>query len=217
MTEQLTPAQFHAAEGVTDWRVLAFGASAYFRTGSFAKGVELVEQIGRLAEAAEHHPDVDLRYPGITVRLMTHDAEMGLTERDLALARQISEAARSLGITADPTALLDVNIAIDAHVHADVIPFWSAVLGYTQVGDEDLVDPQMRWSGIWFQEMDVPRTERNRIHVDVFVPIDQARARIAAAVAAGGRVVNDANAPMWWTLADTEGNEVDVATMEGRG
>jgi 4a-hydroxytetrahydrobiopterin dehydratase len=74
----------------------------------------------------------------------------------------------------------------------------------------------MRWSGIWFQQMHVPRTKRNRIHVDVFVPIDQARARVAAAVAAGGRVVNNANAPMWWTLADTEGNEVDVATMAGR-
>jgi pterin-4a-carbinolamine dehydratase len=78
MTEQLTPAQFRAAEGVTDWRVLALGASAYFRTGSFAKGVELVQEIGWLAEAAEHHPDVDLRQPRITVRLMTHDAEMGL-------------------------------------------------------------------------------------------------------------------------------------------
>ena len=64
--------------------------------------------------------------------------------------------------------------------------------------------------------MDAPRPQRNRIHVDVWVPHDQAEARIAAAIEAGGRLVNDENAPAWWTLADAEGNEVDVATWQGR-
>ena len=62
----------------------------------------------------------------------------------------------------------------------------------------------------------MPRTGRNRIHVDVAVPHDQAQARADAEVAAGGRVVHGHHAPMWWTLADAEGNEVDVATMIGR-
>ena len=79
-----------------------------------------------------------------------------------------------------------------------------------------MVDPGGRNPGIWFQDMDVPRTGRNRIHVDVAVPHDQARARVDAALAPGGRVVYDERAPMWWTLADSEGNEVDVATMVGR-
>jgi 4a-hydroxytetrahydrobiopterin dehydratase len=48
------------------------------------------------------------------------------------------------------------------------------------------------------------------------VPHDEAEARVAAAIAAGGRVVNDANAPGWWTLADPEGNEVDVASWPDR-
>ena len=60
------------------------------------------------------------------------------------------------------------------------------------------------------------RTQRNRTHVDVFVPDDQAEARAAAALAAGGRVVDDAAAPAWWTLADPEGNEVDIAVAVGR-
>jgi len=215
MAEPITSRQFQEAPGVEDWRVLFRGASSYFHTGSFATGVALVDAIGELAEAANHHPDVDLRYDGVTVRLWTHDV-MGLSERDVELARQISGAARGLGVAADPSAVQEVDLTIDALVGADVLPFWRAVLGYRQVGEEDLLDPRGRWSSIWFQPMDAPRPQRNRIHVDVAVPHDQAEARIAAALAAGGRLVDDAHAPAWWTLADAEGNEVDVATWRGR-
>jgi len=69
---------------------------------------------------------------------------------------------------------------------------------------------------LWFQQMDAPRPQRNRIHLDVWVPHDQAEARIAAAIAAGSRMVTDKHAPLWWTLADAEGNEVDIATTMGR-
>lgn len=215
MTEQITPAQFHGSAGVDDWRALAHGVSAHFRTGSFATGVRLVDAIGNLADAANHHPDVDLRYAGVTVRLVTHQLG-GLSTRDVELAQQISDAARELGVSAEPAAVQDVDLTIDALVGNDVMRFWTAVLGFDQSGDEDLVDPHGRWPSIWFQGMDTPRRERNRIHVDVFVPHDQAEARVAAALAAGGRLVSDAHAPAWWTLADSEGNEVDVATWMGR-
>ena len=215
MTERITPRQFHEADGIEDWRVLFEGACAHFRTGSFAAGVALVNAIGKLADAANHHPDVDLRYAGVTVRLITHSVG-GLSERDVALAQQISAAASELGVTADPAAVQTVQIAIDALVGPDVMPFWRAVLGYKEMGDEDLVDPQGRGPSIWFQEMDAPRPQRNRIHIDVCVPHDQAEARVAAAIAAGGHLVSDEHAPDWWTLADAEGNEVDVATLIGR-
>jgi 4a-hydroxytetrahydrobiopterin dehydratase len=158
---------------------------------------------------------VDLRYAGVTVRLMTHSVE-GLSELDVMLAREISAAARGLGVPADPTAVQTVQVAIDALVGAEVMPFWRAVLCYKAVGDEDLVDPRGRGPSLWFQEMDAPRPQRDRIHIDVSVPHDQAEARIAAAIAAGGRVISDDHAPAWWTLADAEGNEVDVATWMGR-
>lgn len=103
MGGQITARQFHAAEGVQDWRVVAGQACAHFRTGSFAAGVELVDAIGELADAADHHPDVDLRYAGVTVRLVSHDVG-GLSERDVALARQISDAARELDVPADTAA-----------------------------------------------------------------------------------------------------------------
>jgi 4a-hydroxytetrahydrobiopterin dehydratase len=215
MTEKISPGTFHAAEGVDDWRVVFEGACAHFRTRTFVAGLALVNEIGRLAEAAEHHPDIDLRYGAVTVRLSTHEVR-GLSQRDVSLAQQISAAARGLGVTADPSAVQTVQIAVDALVSTDVLPFWRAVLGYEQVGDEDLLDPRRRGPAIWFQRMEEPRTGRNRIHVDISVPHDQAQARVAAGVAAGGRVVFDRYAPAWWTLADPEGNEVDIASWMGR-
>ena len=215
MTERMTARQFHEAEGVDDWRVVFAGACTYFQTGSFATGVALVDAVGRLADAADHHPDIDLRYPGVTVRLTTHEVG-GLSERDVLLARQISAAARDLDVPADPGAVQTVQVTIDAFAGSAVMPFWRAVLGYRELGDEDLVDPHGIGPSLWFQEMDAPRPQRNRIHVDVSVPHDQAEARVAAALAAGGHIVSDEHAPQWWTLADAEGNEVDVATWLGR-
>jgi 4a-hydroxytetrahydrobiopterin dehydratase len=218
MTETITPQQFHEEAGIEDWRVLTNVAHTHFRTGSFAEGVALVDAIGRLAEVANHHPDVDLRPDGVTVRLTTttEDHFFWLTERDVEMARQISAAARGLGVAADPSVVQSVQVTIDALVHPEVMPFWRAVLGYRQVGDEDLLDPRSEGPPIWFQQMDAPRPQRNRIHVDVWVPHDQAKARIAAAIAAGGHLVSDQYAPAWWTLADAEGNEADVATWMGR-
>jgi 4a-hydroxytetrahydrobiopterin dehydratase len=210
MAERISPRRFHESEGVEDWRVLFDGAKTHFVTGSFAKGVELVQAIGRLADAANHHPDIDLRYPGVTVNLFTHETG-DISDLDAALARQISAAARQLGIAADPSKVQTVQVSIDALDIPAVLPFWAAVLGYEPFGDEDVVDPLARGPWVTFQQMAVPRLERNRIHIDVSIPRDQVEARIAAALATGGRVVSDANAPSWWTLADPEGNEVDVA------
>jgi len=211
MTERISPQRFHE----TDWRVIRDDASTHFRTGSFAAGVALVDAIGTLADAANHHPDVDLRYHGLTVRLKTHSAG-GLTERDVALAGQITDAARELGVPVDLSGLQMVQVAIDALVIADVLPFWRAVLGYEQEDDEDVADPDAQGPPFWFQQMDTPRPQRNRIHIDLYVPHDQAEARVAAALAAGGHIVSDENAPGWWTLADAEGNEVDVAPWPDR-
>ncbi|MEV7045075.1 VOC family protein [Amycolatopsis sp. NPDC051061] len=215
MSERISPQQFHEAEGVEDWRVLFSGACAHFRTESFTAGVALADAIGRLAGAAGRHPDVDLRPSGVTVCLPPVEFG-GQSEGDVDFARQISAAARELDLPADPTGVQTVQISIDALVTEKVMPFWRAVLGYEQVGAEDLLDPHRRAPALWFQRMDAPRPQRNRIHVDISVPHDQAEARVAAAIAAGGRLVSDRNAPEWWALADAEGNEVDVATWMNR-
>lgn len=89
----------------------------------------------------------------MTVRLSTHELR-ALSDRDVSLAQQISIAARDLGVTADPSAVQVVQITMDALVSADGMPFWQAVLGYEQVGDEDLLDPRRNGPAIWFQEME---------------------------------------------------------------
>ncbi len=90
------------------------------------------------------------------------------------------------------------------------------MLGYRRRGDDELVDPAGLAPAFWFQQMDVARPQRNRIHVDVSVPHDGARARLEAALAAGGRLLYDAEAPAFWVLADPEGNEACVTTWQGR-
>lgn len=215
MVDLISAKRFRDAEGVEDWRTIFGGgwAGVHFRTESFAAGVELVRAIGEVAAAANHFPDVDLRPEGVSVKLFTSEFG-GLSEQDAAVARQISAAAAELGVPADPSAVQHVQVAIDALVSADVQPFWLAVLGYQAFGEEDVLDPLRRGPTFWFQRMDAPRPGRNRFHIDVYLPHDQAEARITAALAAGGRIVNDAHAPGWWTLADAEGNEVDLAIWD---
>jgi 4a-hydroxytetrahydrobiopterin dehydratase len=211
-TERITGEQFLSLDGLEDWRPIFGGgwACAYFRTISFESGVALVERIGALATAAAHYPDIDLRPGGVTVRLLSGVWEQ-LSTRDVDLARLISGAARELEAVPDPSRVQHVQVSIDALEPAKVQPFWRAVLGYDGVGDVDVFDPLRRGPTFWFQQMDEPRPQRNRIHVDVYLPHDQAEERIAKAVAAGGSVVSDEHAPGWWTLADPEGNEVDLA------
>jgi len=218
MDDGLSPKAFEASRGTGDWRVLGEGACTYVHTGSFEVGVRLVAAIGALTPGdADRTPDIDLRRDAVVVRLITvTDDWYGPSRRDLELARRISGVISELGLTADPSRVQTVQLTIDSLVIPQVLPFWRAVLGYVDREDspEDLVDALGRGPSVWFQEMTEPRPGRHRIHVDVWVPVDQAEARVAAALAAGGHLVSSAHAPGWWTLGDAEGNEVDVATWQ---
>ena len=221
MTDRITVRQFRESEGVEDWRVLGEGACTYFRSGSFAAGARLVQAMSELTGLDDHHPDVDLRHDGVTVRLITITNDYyGMSTRDVELARQISAIARELGLSADPSAVQSLLVIPGATVTAEVMPFWRAVLGYEPRGDspdEDLVDPRGRGPSFWFERMDEPRPDGGgAIHLAIWVPHEQAEARVAAALAAGGRMVRDEFAPSWWTLADAAGNEADIATTMSR-
>jgi 4a-hydroxytetrahydrobiopterin dehydratase len=214
-TEELTRRQVSESEGLGDWRVLLRTLQASYITGSMAKGVEFAARIGAAADTANHHPDLTITYPRVHVLLTTH-AVGGLTARDVELARAISAIAAELGVTAEPSAVTQLEIAIDAVDIPAVKPFWEAVLGYKSDRADDCVDPYGRAPGFWFQQMDARRPQRNRIHIDVTVPHDVAEQRIAAALAAGGTLVSDTAAPAFWVLADPEGNEACVCTWQGR-
>ncbi|WP_100446800.1 VOC family protein [Glycomyces xiaoerkulensis] len=212
---------FLEADGLQDWRLVGEGACAHYRTGSLAAGIRFAEAVARLDGADRHPPAIDLRADGATVRLVTiTEDHYGPGETDLALAEAISAVARDQGLEAEPEGIQTIQVSIDALDRAEVMPFWRAVLGYeprADSPDEDLIDPRGRGAFFWFQQMDRPRPQRNRIHVDVWVPHDRAEARIEAALAAGGRMLSREFAPSWWVLADPEGNEACVCTALGRG
>jgi 4a-hydroxytetrahydrobiopterin dehydratase len=222
MSEHVTPEQFHAADGAADWRVLSEGATAYFRTGSIAVGARFAAAIGELDGIDAPGRQVDVRPHGVTVRLLHRSAEsFGITTDELELARAISGIAREQGLAADPSLVQSMLIIPGAVNNAAIIPFWRAVLGYVprpDSPDEDLVDALELLPGFWFEGMEKPRGDGGgAIHIAVWLPPELAQARVDAALAAGGRLVRDDMAPMWWTLADAAGNEADIATTTGRG
>ena len=211
---------FEAAEGTADWRVVGDGACAFFATDSFGASARFVAAIAGLPGIAEHAPDVDVRAGGVTVRLRTYAEDWyGMSQRDLDAARRISALAREHGLAADISAIASFLVVPGALSTAEVFPFWQAVLGYEPRRDspeEDLVDPHGRLPGFWFEGMDEPRGDGGgAIHVAIWLPHELAEARVAAALAAGGRLVRD-HSPAWWTLADAAGNEADVATIKQR-
>ena len=222
MTEDITPKQFLHTKGTEDWRIVGSdGACAFFSTSSLAESAKLVQAISTVPHVDDHRVAIDVRGDGVTVSLITvRQGYMGMSTRDVELATQISAAARALGLTPDPNKVQSYLVIPGAPDITKVMPFWRAALGYEpriDSPDEDLVDPRGRGPGLWFERMNEPRADGGgAIHFVVWVPREQAEARVNAALAAGGRMVRDEHAPSWWTLADAAGNEVDIATVGGR-
>ncbi len=200
-----------------DWRKLAQALHARYRTGDFMAGLDFVRAVAEAAEQANHHPDITLTYGHVDVKLVSHDAGQ-VTERDLSLAQRISEIARERGVPAQASAVTEIELALDTADVAGVGPFWAALLTGSpdSLHGEDILDPSGRVPLLWFQHTDAHETPRQRFHIDLWVPHDLAEARIAAALTAGGRVVDDTNAPSFVVLADPEGNRACVCTSLDR-
>ncbi len=207
--------EFAAIEELADWRFVLGAIRTDFRAGSYPKAAVLVSAIASASERANHHPDIDVRYPDrVRVALTTH-ATGALSSHDVALAREISSIASESDAFAEPGRSQTTELAIDTMDADRIRPFWAAILGYVDQGS-CLVDPLRSGPPLWFQQMDESRTERGRFHVDVSVPHDVADQRTAAAVAAGGTLVTDRFARSWWVLADADGNEACICTWQDR-
>ncbi|MFW2334485.1 VOC family protein [Ilumatobacter sp.] len=212
----VTADEFAALGGLDDWRVALGAIRGTFAAGSYPAAAELVVAISEAAERLVHHPDIDVRYPGtVSVTIMTH-ATGGLTTLDVDLAREISRLALAAGADADSSGVQVTELAIDTMDADRIRPFWAAVLDYRVAEDGSLADPRRQGWPIWFQQMDEPRIDRNRFHLDISVPHDVAEQRIAAAIAAGGALVSDARAKAFWILADADGNEACICTWQDR-
>jgi 4a-hydroxytetrahydrobiopterin dehydratase len=204
--------------GLGDWRKLAQGLHARFETGDFTSGTRFLAAIAEAAQQAGHHPEVRIVPPWVEIKLATHEDGWWVTERDVDLARRISQIARQQGFPAEPGAVAQLELGLDSADFAAQGRFWAALLtgSADNVGHGDVMDPDSRVPNLWFQQTDVHDVPRQRFHIDLWLPHDVAEQRIAAAVAAGGSVVDDSNAPSFVVLADPEGNRACVCTCLDR-
>ncbi|HEY2270540.1 MAG TPA: VOC family protein [Streptosporangiaceae bacterium] len=214
-----------ASEAVTGlgWRLVLGELRTEVRTGSLPLAADVAGRAAAVPET-QGHLRMDVREDRVVLALQT--AEVGaVTARDVELARRISVVTEEFRLTTtsgeDDRTVQVLEIGIDAMDIASIRPFWKAVLGYAdepgRSGPQDaLVDPFGQGPSIWFQQMDEPRPQRNRLHFDVSVPHDEAHRRIEATVKAGGKLISDTEAPAFWVLADPEGNEACVTTWQGR-
>lgn len=228
MEQVLSRPEASAAVQESGWRFLLGSLITSVPVGSLAQAIGLAaDAVAACGEDADRHLRVDARPDRVvfTLQSLEHAA---VTTRDVELALQISATADSSGLltepgigTGAPRSVQVLEIAIDALDIVAIRPFWKAVLGYTHEtgadGPEDpLIDPVGQSPAIWFQQMDQPRPQRNRIHFDISVPHDEAQRRLETALAAGGRLVSATRAPAFWVLADQEGNEACITTWQGR-
>lgn len=213
-TQTLTPRQV-ADAGLDGWLHGPGALVTRIRTGDFATGLRLVNAVGEAAEEMNHHPDLTLRYTEVDVRLASHDVG-GVTDRDVRLARRVTELAGEAGATPSTAGVALLELALDTPARSSIMPFWEAVLRTSRTsGTDELVDPSGSLPLVWFQESG-SEEPRQRWHLDVWVDPAHVDDLIKAAEQAGGRLVSDDQAPYFWVLADPEGNKVCLCTQQER-
>jgi catechol 2,3-dioxygenase-like lactoylglutathione lyase family enzyme len=202
-----------------DWHAV-FSAIVCYRTTSTSQQRDLVSATAALAVAAGFPLLIDLR-PGLVIidsgkdrwEADAHGLELEFSE----LAASVQTAARELGATADPALPRFAQLFLDAADVAAVRAFWVAALGYVvdrRTGTTDTYDPRRLNPVLVFQELEVDdtprRQQRNRLHFELAVPSDFARERLAAAIDAGGRLLDESAGRV--RVADPEGNELVIVT-----
>ncbi|MDR7255133.1 4a-hydroxytetrahydrobiopterin dehydratase [Nocardioides sp. BE266] len=214
---------------LTDWRKLAQGLHARFLVDDFGAAARFVAAIGEAGDAIGHHPRVRIGSGHVDLELVTDDAiyraDDGtdyvvewVTQQDIDLARTITDVAADQGLTADPASVSEAELGLDTADSARIAPVWAALLtgsadsqGRGSPSDE-IRDATVRVPNLWFG--DEPG-EGQRIHVEVYVAPEAIEGRIAAAVAAGGTVVDNSE-PGLVVIADQDGNRgvlcVDISS-----
>ncbi|GAA2036778.1 VOC family protein [Agromyces tropicus] len=212
-----------AEAGLTDWRKLAQGLHARYLVDDFGAGARFVVAVGEAGDAVGHHPIVSMGEGYVDLKLISADAvyrdDEGtehlvewVTQQDVDLARRTTEIAADHGLAADPASVSVIELGLDTADSATIAPVWAALLtgnaeaqGHGSPSDE-IRDPAGRVPNLWFGDDDEPTAPRQRFHVEVYVAPEAAPQRIAAALAAGGTVVDDSEAPSLIVIADQDGN-----------
>lgn len=204
--------------GLDDWRRLAQALHTRFAVPDYTAAARFIAAVAEAAEAAGHHPDVRLTYGVVDLSVVSHDAGIALIQKDLDLAAEISRIAADHGLTAEPSAVTQLELALDTAHEDRIAAFWSALL----TGSADnringsVFDPTGRVPALWFQSTDEHDRPRQRWHFDLWLAPEVVDERIAAAVAAGGEVLEDESEPTFTVLADQDGNRVCICISSGR-
>ena len=222
-----------AAANLPDWRKLGQGLHARYLVSDFGAAARFVTAVGEAGDALGHNPRVTMGDGYVDLTLLSADAvyrdDEGtehvvewVTQKDVDLARRVTEIASEHALDADPAAITTIEIALDTAHASTIAPVWAALLtgsaearGRGTIGD-DVRHATGRVPNLWFQDTDEHETPRQRFHLDVWVAPEVAEQRIAAAVAAGGIVVDDRQAPSYTVVADQDGNKACVCTTLGR-
>lgn len=204
-----------------EWRLLSQAIRSRFLTGDFDTGVRFIAAVAEAADAADHHPDIDLRYLHADFALISHSAG-GLTQRDLSMAAEISRIAAELHIRSAPEQLAEIEVALDTGRSSAIAPFWAAIFG-GDIGsdesngiDEVVAESTGQLPHLWFQRSEDTDAASQRFHLDIWVPAEVAEDRISRAVKAGGRVVDRSHEPSFTVLEDKDGNKACICTSRGR-
>ena len=213
-----------AEANLTDWRKLAQGLHARYVVDDFGTGARFVAAVGEAGDVLGHHPRVSIGNGYVDLKLVSDDAIYRdgegtehvvewVTQQDVDLARRITEIAADHNVAADPASVSDIELGLDTARSATIAPVWAALLtgsaeaqGRGTPSDE-IRDATGRVPNLWFREADEHETPRERFHIEVYVAPEVAEQRIAAALAAGGTIVDDSNAPSVTVIADQDGNK----------
>ncbi len=204
------------AQELPDWRKLAQALHARFLVSDLAGAAEFANSVAALP--ALQPPELRLRDRFVEVVVATRDDGIWVTEQDVELARAVSALADAAGLESAPGQVAQLEWGLDTADDSAVAPFWSALLtgSADNVVFDSVIDPDGRVPNLWFQPTESHDLPRQRWHGDLWLPPEIAPARIAAAVAAGGVVVDEKQAPAFVVLADPDSNRVCVCTAAGR-
>jgi 4a-hydroxytetrahydrobiopterin dehydratase len=200
--------------GLADWRKLAQALHARYSLPDYITAAAFIAAVAEVADADAHHPDLKLTHGVIDVSLCTHEDGLWVTQKDVDMAGRISELARENGLKPEPNAVTQLEIALDTAHEDSIALFWSVLLTGSPDNKihDSIFDPSGRVPGVWFQGTEDHETPRQRWHFDLWLAPEVADERIAAAVAAGGSIVDDSEAPSFTVLADADGNRVCICT-----
>jgi 4a-hydroxytetrahydrobiopterin dehydratase len=219
MRELLTADQISAAlRDLPGWKHSDDALVRVIEAPDFATAMAIVDDVARVAAAADHHPDIDIRHSTLTFRAHTWEPS-GLTALDVELAKRISAIAADRGVHTDDA--LDtrprIEICVDCLDPNKLLPWWSVALRYVEVGGE-LVDPDGAGPTVWFQQVPELKASKNRVHLDLWLPLREAAARRALLLSMGGALIAEfdrgEDEDNFWVLADPEGNEVCLCIEE---